>query len=316
MGFALRKEDDDSIEFEENEFNSENFIEMEVIDESSSEAIFRAVDNGVYITSDESYDKEKLFEELNNFLGSKILAESLVSFLGSNSGKFVDSLLGYKPTVIGGEGGLSVSLRVGKLHIPEIEDFVLSLSVDQSKSSKCDLRFKIFGVNGGASKEYKCKISQKEKINGQPVDLVIPVNLTVIEWRHDSGRCFHSYEIHSFSKQIKTKVAENDFQGDAGYDKLKALKGNIEPFDTKHHSESLSFSEEIEEKTKFKLGAKITSGKGLPSVNITGELNIENKIKIMCLLPTNYLYVQYADDSDELQRIWAYKKAINLIIRK
>lgn len=313
MPHVLMKETDNTSE-ETTSLTGELFIELDVLEEYTDESLFRPVDRGVYIAKNVDYDEDQLIEGLYSYLGSKKLAESIVSFLGANSGKFVENILGFTPEIIGDEGGVKINLRLGKLHIPDIENFVLSLSVEQAKSSKCDLKLKIFGVNGGASKEYFCKITQEEKIKGKPVDLVIPINLTAIKWENRHGEIFYSYEVHSHSRQIKSLPAENEYQGPDGYEELMKQAGIIEPIDTRHNAEPYELSEDITEKTEFKLSAKISAGKGLPSADISGLLKIENKLKILYVLPTNYQYVQYADNSKELERVWAYKT--HLIVLK
>lgn len=300
------KEDTNGFGFDGEVKELQKLCNLELIDVLEQEPAFAAVDDGVYISNNEIEYKFRLIKEILNGSIRPAIAKKIVDILGAEKGKFLTDLLGFKPsTNHGGSGVITIKLLFGKLYIPTIEDFSVTVSITKSEKKKGDIKIKLFGFGGGGSKEFSYKVDQTKKIQSTPMDIVIPTQFEQTKWEHENGEFFYTLKVVRPNDYISVEEAENPYDGIDGYDEILSMRGNVREFSTEILAEPEKTSEEFEDNTVIKLSAKILPAYIKAPIDITGTATVRKIFKILYSIPTGYKYAVYTENKDNFQHLWA-----------
>lgn len=299
----------DGRETQQEELAHEVFLEFDVVEVLDEDPAFQEVDGGAYISKHTEIDAHSIENYLPKFGLRENMAKEFVEALGENKGKHVANIFGFEPILTGppGDGTLDVALLFGKLYMPSLDGFTTGISIEKTRSGTCDIKIKIAGSGAGGSKEYICRITQKNTISATPVDLIIKAKVKLVKWQHFLGSYFYTCHPINISRRIECRIAHNPYEHDDGYDEITSMSGVVDRYNTLNPLRDEEATEEISEKSEINLRADLVMPPKTPTISISGTATIVNKLLIEYSLPAGHQYATYVKNKEDFQNLWAVK---------
>lgn len=283
------------------------FATLQTLSSYTQEPAFYHEDGECYISDMPSERYEALYQSFKASRSLRKMANNLVQFLITHKGERAATLLGFSP--VQGAGGtrfIDIEFLFGKLYLPNVKGFSAKLTLKSITERTADIRLRFPGINGGATQEYTCTITDTLPIN-QARNLVIHVCLKAVKWINETGTFFYTCEVVNHSNSIVAKKTRNLLDTPKGFEILRKRQGIVNRFDTDGFDCPQERSEEVRRKSVFDLDARLSTRLLGMGIEFKGQAIIENTIKVMYSIPPNGSYLAYVSNNKKFQHLWSHR---------
>jgi len=283
-------------------------IDLKIITELEVEPAFVASDKGVYISSNNDYDLNKIQSEITNFSIPLKVAKGIIDCIGENKGKYIANLAGFYPSKDGNPPEIiNANLLFGKIYVPSLNGFSFTISISSEKKQSGDIHIKIYGVGAGGKKEFICHMTQEHTIEASPSDLVIPIKFELTKWENDDGLFFFTYNVYSKSEYIEIKPTTNPYDNDNGYDEVYSMKGSVSKISTVSDAIPAKISERLETNSEIQLSASLSVPYVAAPIKINGKATVKKSFTVDYSIPTGYKFSLFTSKEPEFRHFWGKK---------